>query len=369
MKLNSWLILTMFSASLFAQQVTNPPPAPAIETPAAAPMATNAPATTNAPAAKAAKKKGSKKKGDSKSAKKKAPMAELKTVPLVPGVAEVVASNVNVRGQAKLKSEVLTHVQKGQKLTVLEEIVNNNSAADEPSAWAKIVLPPGAHAWINSSFVEGTNKSVKPKKLNVRSGPGENYSVIGTLLKGAEVKEMATKGDWMEIEPPTNSYAFVAAQFLKQEAAPTPNEIAANEPPTAPATSVNEPPPVVTAPTEMPPTTPTLTPAEPAPAIAPTNATAPATSSAPAVSEEPPPPRVVQHEGIVRSMTSIQAPSHFELVSPDNGKRIDYLYSTAVGLDLRRYKGLRVIVTGEEGLDERWPNTPVLTIQKIQPVE
>jgi hypothetical protein len=36
---------------------------------------------------------------------------------------------------------------------------------------------------------------------------------------------------------------------------------------------------------------------------------------------------------------------------------------------MRRYKGLRIIVTGEEGLEERWGNTPVITIQKIQVLE
>jgi hypothetical protein len=45
------------------------------------------------------------------------------------------------------------------------------------------------------------------------------------------------------------------------------------------------------------------------------------------------------------------------------------LYTTARDLDLGRYKGLRIIVTGEEGLDERWRNTPVLTIQRIQVLE
>src|ERR1035441_9337845 len=40
--------------------------------------------------------------------KKKAPAPELKTMALVAGQAVVVASNVNVRGQAKLKSEVVT---------------------------------------------------------------------------------------------------------------------------------------------------------------------------------------------------------------------------------------------------------------------
>jgi hypothetical protein len=36
---------------------------------------------------------------------------------------------------------------------------------------------------------------------------------------------------------------------------------------------------------------------------------------------------------------------------------------------MRRYKGMRIIVTGEESLDERWPNTPVISIQRIQVLE
>jgi hypothetical protein len=94
----------------------------------------------------------------------------------------------------------------------------------------------------------------------------------------------------------------------------------------------------------------------------------PETTEVPGI-EEPPPPRIVEREGIVRGMTSIQAPSKFALVSPDTGKNIDYLYTTSRQLDLRRYKGLRIIVTGEEALDERWGNTPVLTIQRIHVVE
>src|ERR1035441_8483222 len=234
MKYNYWLILgAMLSTSLLAQQATNPPPAAPIATPAAAPAAKVAPATakTNAPSAKAVKKKSAKKKAEKapeKKAveKKKAPAPELKTVPLVAGPAVVVASNVNVRGQAKLKSEVVTRITKGQSVTVLEEIVRNNSGPDEPSAWAKIVLPPGAHVWVNTMFIDTANQTVKAKKLNLRSGAGENYSVIGRLQHGDAVKPITTKGDWTEIEAPTSAYAFVAAQYLKQglpEApAPTP---------------------------------------------------------------------------------------------------------------------------------------------------
>ena len=32
---------------------------------------------------------------------------------------------------------------------------------------------------------------------------------------------------------------------------------------------------------------------------------------------------------------------------------------------MSRYEGRHIIVSGQEGLDERWKNTPVLTIQKI----
>ena len=93
----------MLSTSLLAQQATNTPPSAPIETPAAAPAATLTPepAKTNAPVAKAgAKKAGKKKAVAKKKAPAKAPALALKTVPLVPGPAVVVASNVNVRGQA-----------------------------------------------------------------------------------------------------------------------------------------------------------------------------------------------------------------------------------------------------------------------------
>jgi hypothetical protein len=93
------------------------------------------------------------------------------------------------------------------------------------------------------------------------------------------------------------------------------------------------------------------------------------TNAAPIVAEEPPPKRIVQREGIVRGTVSIQAPTTFALISPESGRIINYLHTTSVNLDLRRYKGLRIIVTGEEGLDERWRNTPVITIQRIQVIE
>jgi uncharacterized protein YgiM (DUF1202 family) len=366
--MNSYLILgIMLSGSLLAQQATNTSPPP-IETPAAAPAVTNAPAASTevAPSTNAVPKKKSaaKKKAPKKPvAKKKTPGSELKTVPLVPGPATVDANHVNVRGQPKLNSEIVARLTKDQKVTVLQEITRNNSGPDEPSAWAKIALPSEVHVWVNTGYIDAANKTVKPKKLNFRSGPGENFSVLGRLQRGDQVNQVSTKGDWLEIEAPTNSYAFVAAQYLKQEPAvpATPVE------PAPPSVTVTNAPGIAAAPTETPP------PAAPVETAATTNpplATAASTpTETPPASDEPLPKRIVEREGIVRGTTSIQAPTHFELISAENKTTIDYLYTTSPNLDLARYKGLHIVVTGEEGLEERWGNTPVITIQKIQVIE
>lgn len=371
MKKNLWLVCcSMMSLSLVAQTVTNPPPSPAIQ-------ATNAPtasgATTNAPAAKAAKKKSARKSGTT-TAKKAAP--EIHITPLVAGNATVVASNVNVRGQAKLKSEVITRLNRGQTVAVLEEVKLKNSGPDEPSAWAHIILPAKTPVWVNTRYIDAATKTAT-SKLKIRGGPGENYSVLGILKKGDAVTEVSTKGDWTEIEAPAEAAAFVAARYLSQEETPaTIASATTNNPPT----TTTEPPPSTTntvadaTPVAPPPTNvPTV-----AAANTPTNATpdqasntvAAATAEIPEPKpDEPPPKRIVMREGIVRGTFSIQAPTHFELISPDNRRTIDYLHTTSPSLDLSQYKGLRIVVTGEEGLDERWGNTPVITIQKIQVVE
>jgi hypothetical protein len=385
MKLNCWLVLgTMFSTALVAQPVMNSAPAggsslspselvPAVTNAEDSVAPTKPAATQKATAAKKARNKAAAK------APTRKPITVTRSVPLVPGPAVVSASNVNVRAQGRLQGEVIGKVTKGQTVMVIEEVLLKNSAPDEPSAWAKIVLPEGIHVWVHNDFVDPTTKTVKPKRLNLRGGPGENYSVIGRLDRGDAIRELVTKGDWTQIEAPTNAYAFVAAQYLRQEPLP-PITLAANtstiagsqtnipEPPTSPS-DVQEPPTLAAAPTDIPPVNPTTPPTA-------SSATAPAATSqeptTPQTAEQdegPPPRRIVMREGLVRGTASIQAPSHFELISLDNGKVMNYLFTDSPELDLRRYKGLHIVVTGEEGLDARWRHTPVLTIERLEVLE
>jgi uncharacterized protein YgiM (DUF1202 family) len=317
--MNCWLILgAMIATSAVAQNNTNTsntlPPIPAPSATVAPAPSTPAPAAEPAPSAAPVKHKKHKAAAPAKAITEP-------TVALVPGPAEV-AANINARGQAGLKGEVIAHLKKGDAVTVLGQINLDKHKTGEPAQWAKIALPSSTHAWVKSSYIDATSKTVLPKKLNLRGGPGENYSVLGVIERGTTVNEITTKGDWTQIDPPANSYAFVAAMYLKQEATAAPAPVA-----------------------------------EPQPAMV-----QPSAPSEPAV----PPVRIVSHEGVVRHVASPVAPTKYELYDPATEVNINYLYTTSPTLDLSRYVNMRIIVTGEEGLDARWKDTPIINIQSIQ---
>ena len=130
--------------------------------------------------------------------------------------AVVKAPRINVRGQPTTGSEVVTQLKQGEKITVLEEITHTKPAKDEPAKWLRIALPANTPVWTSAHFI--TNGTVAVPRLNVRSGPGENFSVIGRVPKGTAVKELRKNGDWLEIEAPVNTYAFIAADLVTRQA-------------------------------------------------------------------------------------------------------------------------------------------------------
>ena len=342
MKTNYWLVLgAMLATSAIAQNNTNTlPEMPAPVTTPAAEMAPAPAAVTTTPAAQPVKQR--------KRAAAPAKVAVLKepTVALVAGPAEVTVSNLITRGQAGLKGEVIAHLFKGDTVTVLSQINLDKHATGEPAQWAKIAYPTNAHVWVNAKYIDAANNVVSTKKLNLRAGPGENFNVVGVLERGAPVSQVSTKDGWMKIEAPASAYAFVAAMYLKQEVAAP---VAITAAPTPTPTPVPEAQPIVI---------------EPAPAPTPT-AALPAPETTAVEPNVPPPPRIATHEGVVRHVTSLITPTAYELYDPTTGKNVNFLYSTTTNLDLSRYVGMRITVTGEEGLAARWADIPVLTVQRI----
>src|SRR5215469_8453584 len=176
------VFVAAISTTLLAQDTNTSAPVaqPVPETaPATPPPATEMPATQPAPAveaptnapAKPAKSTKKKKTAAKKAAAHKA-APPLQTAPLVAGPAVVSANHVNVRSKAGLVGEIITRMTNGEPVTVIEEVTLKKSGPEEPSTWAKIALPPDAHVWVKSSYLDANN-TIKPSKLKMRAGPGE----------------------------------------------------------------------------------------------------------------------------------------------------------------------------------------------------
>ncbi|HXT39138.1 MAG TPA: SH3 domain-containing protein [Candidatus Angelobacter sp.] len=277
--------------------------------------------------------------------------------------AVVKRNRVNVRAQAVPTSEVITQLKKGESVIVLEEITPKKRKRGEPATWAKIQLPPNTPVWVYGPYIETNNHTVNIKRLNLRAGPGENFSVIGRLDRGTEVKEIRTDGNWMEIEAPTNAFAFVAAAMLEKTAAPVPpaTELAANTntPPAQPAPTVE------TVKPELVPA-PAVETASPAATAQPTPQPTTPTPAPPA--DTTPPKRVVSREGTVVVSRSIQAPTSYALENRESRKTVNYLHSESEDINLKKFAGKKVIVTGEELIDQRWTSTPIIEVESIQVV-
>ncbi|HFQ89327.1 MAG TPA: peptide-binding protein [Desulfobulbus sp.] len=105
----------------------------------------------------------------------------------------VVKDNVNLRSGPDTKYETLYQLPAGYPLKVLSR----------QGKWIKVSDFENDKGWIYGSLVSKTPYViVKVKEGNVRSGPGKNYSKVGTVAREVILKKIATKGDWIKISHP-----------------------------------------------------------------------------------------------------------------------------------------------------------------------
>ena len=67
-------------------------------------------------------------------------------------------------------------------------------------------------AYVSGVYVQSVDDgqlSVRCRTLNVRSGPGTEYSKIGVLYRGTDVKPLETQGNWYKI-----SYGWICADYV-----------------------------------------------------------------------------------------------------------------------------------------------------------
>ncbi|HTH49885.1 MAG TPA: SH3 domain-containing protein [Candidatus Limnocylindria bacterium] len=316
------------------------------------------------------------------------------------GASSVVkADRTNIRAKPSFDGEVLTTLNKGDLVEVLDE-VPGTGVDGALRTWAKIALPKQAPVWVYGPLVDSKTKTVKSKVLNLRAGPGRNYSELGELVQGTSITVVRELDGWLQIEPPPSTVGFVATNLIEVQGAaatqPAPTPAPAPETKVA---SITPPPAAITPPPAQPVPTPTVEstppPATPAPAVVATATPAPETKPEPAAPVPSKPrkklryqeplrsvpddkefmaagepdskPREVLREGLVGPTWSVQAPGYHELMSLDKEGKMDYLISETPDIDLTKYRGLHVLLSGEEWRDSRW-RTPLLKVKSIQVV-
>ncbi|MDD4736258.1 MAG: SH3 domain-containing protein [Kiritimatiellae bacterium] len=125
----------------------------------------------------------------------------------VPGYGEttpvrVLSDRVNMRAAPQLTAEVVTQVNEGELL----------SAKSFTEEWVEVDAPSNVDCWIHREFCVDGRVSVK--KLNVRSGPGINYKIMGDLSRHDAVEVRGEFGEWIKIAPPAGSSVWISREYV-----------------------------------------------------------------------------------------------------------------------------------------------------------
>jgi len=128
------------------------------------------------------------------------------------GTATVDAGVLNIRNGPGTNFDVVSSLSQGDRVTVIET----------SGGWSRITN----EGWVSSAYLiadggssgggDGTSgtATVDAGVLNIRSGPGTDYVVIGELFQGTSVDVLSTLGDWSQISSSIAGEAWVSSAYL-----------------------------------------------------------------------------------------------------------------------------------------------------------
>ena len=134
--------------------------------------------------------------------------------------ARVNSDRVNLRAKSDLQAETVGQLSAGDILKVLSV----------EGDWVRVAPPPETDMWVHREFLK--DDVVLVNRLNVRSGAGINYNVIGSYQRNDKVVRRGSFGEWVKVAPPADAAVWVYRNLvdLVYPAVPVPPPVAA--PPT-----------------------------------------------------------------------------------------------------------------------------------------
>lgn len=259
----------------------------------------------------------------------------------------VKTDRVNLRARPELNAEVVAQVQTDDRLAVVSV---------QPE-WVEVVPPDNVDVWAFREFIKDGVVSVN--RLNIRAGPGINFSIVGSIPQGQPVAVRGQFGEWVKVAP-ANATLWVSREFVEMQSTNVAASIPAPEPASAPAT----------APVPMPPPPPAML--DPAPASGPMTISRDGPPLTPSV---PPDLHLVPLEGQGRSVRRegelkpapflFNRPSAFRLVRKEGVQLVTVCYVRGNTAQLNSLLNEELIIYGRE----YWVQgvrQPVVLLERIE---
>ncbi|NLX08210.1 MAG: SH3 domain-containing protein [Chloroflexi bacterium] len=131
---------------------------------------------------------------------------------------------LNVRSGPGTAYNVVTSLYRGTQLSLI--------ARNADASWLKVIVPGGVQGWASSGFIatgypifslpvesvapSGPTATVATGALNVRSGPGNAYSVVTSLYRGTAMALLARIFDnsWVKVQLSNGTVGWVSTGFI-----------------------------------------------------------------------------------------------------------------------------------------------------------
>ncbi len=134
----------------------------------------------------------------------------------------VKTDRVNLRARPELTAEVVAQVQTDDRLAVVSMLPE----------WVEVVPPDSVDVWAFREFIK--DGVVTVNRLNIRAGPGINFSIIGSIPGGQPVAVRGQFGEWVKVAP-ANATLWISREFVEPIDSAQPASASAPVPPPPPA--------------------------------------------------------------------------------------------------------------------------------------
>lgn len=121
----------------------------------------------------------------------------------------VIADRVNLRNAGSLDSDVIGQVNFGDRLMALEFT----------EEWVRVRAPETLAVWVHGGLLF-EDREVRARVLNMRSGPGTQFDVLGQLERLDAVTVLERYDEWRRIQPTDAVQVWIFRELLLVPEAP-----------------------------------------------------------------------------------------------------------------------------------------------------